>query len=118
MSSWALGVTVAYSAARSSALGSPSISSASASFTGISDRGHRLRAEPRRAGGVAGPPGTTAGGLAGLLRAEPSRPAGSVRVMYAASSAATWARAQPRISGGAAGEVVAHGLVELVDVLG
>ena len=82
------------------------------------DGGGRLEVGARRAGGVAGPPGTTAGGLAGLLRAEPSSPTGSVKVMYAASSAATWARAQPRISGGAAGEIVADGLVELVNVLG
>ena len=57
--------------------------------------------EPRRAGGVAGPPGTTAGGLAGLLRAEPPKPTGSVNWRYASSSAAAWARAQPRSSGGA-----------------
>ena len=36
-------------------------------------------AGPRRAGGVAGPPGTTVGGLAGLMRAEPSSPTGSVK---------------------------------------
>ncbi len=75
-------------------------------------------AGPRRAGGVAGPPGTTDGELAGLLRAEPSSPTGSVRWMYAESSAATWARAQPRNLGRRGREELAHGLVELVDVLG
>ena len=99
MSSCALGVTDAYSASKSSRSGSSTTASRVSSGSGA---GATATGGSRRAGGVAGPPGTTAGGSDGLLRAEPWRPTGSVRVRYVRSRDAAWACAQPRISAGAA----------------